>query len=239
MSSSARFRSASLRRRIWTHAHGSIQNDNSGVTEAGVWLRLRDTANTKTLAVSVASWEGELAARTVSPLQTGGLMLEGSNPGARANPYTAAPGSYLLQLVVRSQGGICGQTYRPTFGSNQCGAMGFMLVGALVAAAGPASRGGRRHLQTPSRVTESWKKRLSQHAPATLPPRTIGGGLGVHAVETLARVRERHSRRRRSGRPVDGRCLGTSSVSRTPSSLPLRTSSGRAGGDCCYPMRKQ
>jgi hypothetical protein len=52
--------------RIWTHAHGSIQNDNSGATEAGLWLRLRDAANTKTLAVSVASWEGELAARTVS-----------------------------------------------------------------------------------------------------------------------------------------------------------------------------
>jgi hypothetical protein len=52
---------------------------------------------------------------------------------------------------------------------------------------------------------------------------TIWGGLGVRDVETLARVRERRSRRRRSGRPVDGRCLGTSAVSRTPSSLLLRT----------------
>ena len=98
--------------RIWTYAHGAIASMNSGATEAGLWLRLRDADNTKTLAVSVASWEGELGAWTVSPLQTGGLMLEGSNSSASAN-YTAAPGSYLLQLVARSQGGTCGQTYKP------------------------------------------------------------------------------------------------------------------------------
>jgi hypothetical protein len=56
-------------------------------------------------------------------------MLEGSNPGAPANPYTAAPGSYLLQLVAQSQGGTCGQIYKPSFGWNQGGAMGFVLVG--------------------------------------------------------------------------------------------------------------
>ena len=115
--------------RIWTHAHGAIANRNSGATEAGLWLRLRDAGNTKTLAVSVASSVGGLAAWTVSPLQTGGLMLEGDNPVAPANPYTAAPGSYLLQLVVTSQGGTCGQTYKPSFGWNQGAAMGFELVG--------------------------------------------------------------------------------------------------------------
>jgi hypothetical protein len=115
--------------RIWTDAHGPIANMNSGATEAGLWLRLRDAGDTKTLAVSVASFEGELEARTVSPLQTGGLMLAGSNPTAPANAYTAAPGSYLLQLVVRSQGGTCGQTQKPSFGWNQGGAMGFELVG--------------------------------------------------------------------------------------------------------------
>jgi hypothetical protein len=115
--------------RIWTQAHGAIQNDSSGAKEAGLWLRLRDSADTATLAVSVASWEGELAARTVSPLETGGLMLEGSNPGAPAAPYTAEPGGYLLQLVVRSQEGTCGQTGKPDFGWNQGGAMGFVLVG--------------------------------------------------------------------------------------------------------------
>ena len=93
-------------------------------------LRLRDSANTATLAVSVASWDGELAATTVSPLQTGGLMLEGSNPAAPANAYTATPGSYLLQLVARSQGGTCGQTHKPSFGWNQGSAMGFVLGGA-------------------------------------------------------------------------------------------------------------
>jgi len=115
--------------RIWTHAHGAIANENSGATEAGLWLRLRDAGNTETLAVSVASWDGELEALTVSTLDTGGLMLEGSNPTAAANPYSAAPGSYLLQLVVKSQSGTCGQTYKPSFGSNQGSAMGFMLVG--------------------------------------------------------------------------------------------------------------
>jgi hypothetical protein len=114
--------------RIWTYAHGAILNENSGATEAGLWLRLRDAGNTETLAVSVASWDGELEALTVSTLDTGGLMLEGSNSAASAT-YTAAPGSYLLQLVVKSQSGTCGQTYKPSFGSNQGSAMGFMLVG--------------------------------------------------------------------------------------------------------------
>ena len=116
--------------RIWTHAHGAIANKNSGATEAGLWLRLRDAGNTETLAVSVASWDGEIEAKTVSTLDTGGLMLEGSNPTAAANPYTAPPGSYLLQLVVKSQGGTCGQTYKPSFGSNQGGCRwASMLVG--------------------------------------------------------------------------------------------------------------
>ena len=115
--------------RIWTYAHGAIANRNSGAIEAGLWLRLRDAGNTETLAVSVASYEGELEAKTVSPLETGGLMLEGSNPTAAASPYTAPPGSYLLQLVVTSQGGTCGQTYKPSFGWNQGGVMGFQLVG--------------------------------------------------------------------------------------------------------------
>ena len=43
--------------------------------------------------------------------------------------YTAAPGSYLLQLVATSQDGTCGQTSKPSFGWNQGGAMGFQLVG--------------------------------------------------------------------------------------------------------------
>ena len=57
-------------------------------------------------------------------------QLPGSNPDAPANAFTAAPGSYLLQLVAKSQGGMCGQTYKPRFGWNQGSAMGFVLVGA-------------------------------------------------------------------------------------------------------------
>jgi hypothetical protein len=120
--------SVPARSRIWAHAHGAIANDNSDNTEAGLWLRLRDAANTTTLAVSVAAWEGRLEPLTVSPLSTGGLMLAGSNPSAPADPYVATPGDYLLQLVADSQGGSC-TSAKPDFGWNQGAAMGFLLVG--------------------------------------------------------------------------------------------------------------
>jgi hypothetical protein len=114
--------------RVWTHAHGAIANENSNNTEAGLWLRLRDAANTTTLAVSVAAWEGRLLALTVSPLTTGGLLLAGSNPETAADIYTAAPGTYVLELVARSQGTACA-TSKPSFGWNQGAAMGYVLVG--------------------------------------------------------------------------------------------------------------
>jgi hypothetical protein len=79
------------------------------------------------------------------------------------------------------------------------------------------------------RLSLCLRERQRTSRPRGLPVWTIGGGLGVRDVETLARVRERHSRRRRSGRPVDGRCLGTSAASPTPSSLPLRTSTRCSG----------
>jgi hypothetical protein len=115
--------------RVWTHAHGAIANDNSDSTEAGLWLRLRDAANTTTLAVSVPAWEGHLDALTVSPLTTGGLLLAGTNPEAPGGPYTAAPGTYVLELVARSQGGACAAT-KPDFGWNQGAAIGYVLVGS-------------------------------------------------------------------------------------------------------------
>ncbi|HMJ35170.1 MAG TPA: collagen-like protein [Baekduia sp.] len=114
--------------RVWTHAHGSIANEQSGNTEAGLWLRLRDAGNTTTLAVSVAAWDGRLVAQSVSPLDTGGLLLAGSNPNAPADPYTVAPGSYVLELVVLTQGSAC-MTAKPRFGWNQGAAMGYVLVG--------------------------------------------------------------------------------------------------------------
>ena len=80
------------------------------------------------LAVSVAQWEGRLDALTVSPLTTGGLLLAGSNPNAPSGPYTVAPGSYVLELVVISQGAVC-TTPTPQFGWNQGAAIGYVLVG--------------------------------------------------------------------------------------------------------------
>lgn len=113
---------------VWTHAHGAIANDNSGNTEAGLWLRLRAAGNSTTLAVSVAQWEGRLEPLTVSPLTTGGLLLAGSDPNAPSSPYTVAPGSYVLELVAFSQGGAC-MTAKPNFGFNQGAAMSYVLVG--------------------------------------------------------------------------------------------------------------
>jgi hypothetical protein len=65
---------------------------------------------------------------TVSPLTTGGLLLAGSDPNAPSSPYTVAPGSYVLELVVLSQGGAC-TTTKPSFGWNQGAAMSYVLVG--------------------------------------------------------------------------------------------------------------
>jgi hypothetical protein len=113
---------------VWTHAHGAIANNNSDNTEAGLWLRLRAAGSSTTLAVSVAQWEGRLDPLTVSPLTTGGLLLAGSDPNAPSSPYTVAPGSYVLELVVVSQGGAC-PLAKPNFGWNQGAAMSYVLVG--------------------------------------------------------------------------------------------------------------
>jgi hypothetical protein len=115
--------------RIWTHAHGVIRNENSGNDEAALWLRLRDAANTTTLAVSVASWDGRLPALSVSTLTTGGLLLAGEDPNGPADPYTAATGTYVLEFIARIQGSACAGPNKPDFGWNQGAAMGYLLVG--------------------------------------------------------------------------------------------------------------
>lgn len=115
--------------RIWTHAHGVYNNDNSGTSvEAGLWLRLRDSADTTTLAESVAEWDGGMSGVDVEPLETGGLMLAGDDPNSLA-PFTAPAGDYILQLIMHANNGVC-TTDKPDFGFNQGSAMGFMLVAA-------------------------------------------------------------------------------------------------------------
>jgi hypothetical protein len=56
-------------------------------------------------------------------------LLAGSNPETPADPYTAAPGTYVLELVVLSQGPPCAAA-KPDFGWNQGAAMGYVLVGS-------------------------------------------------------------------------------------------------------------
>jgi hypothetical protein len=112
--------------KIWTYGHGAIAVRSSDVTEAGLFLRLRDAADTTTLAVSVAQWQGHLVMQDVSPLNTGGLMLTGADPDTQANAFTAAPGTYILQLMAWPNGGTCAS--KPDFGWNQGGVMGYMLL---------------------------------------------------------------------------------------------------------------
>jgi hypothetical protein len=116
--------------RIWTEGHGAFNNDNSGTSvEAGLWLRLRDAADTTTLAESVTDWDGGMSGVDVEPLGTGGLLLEGTNPDGLA-PFTAPPGDYILQLMVRTNNNETCATSKPDFGFNQGSAMGFMLLRA-------------------------------------------------------------------------------------------------------------
>ena len=111
---------------IWSYGHGAIAVRQSDITEAGLFLRLRNAADTTTLAVSVAQWQGHLQPQDVAPLNTGGLMLTGNNPDTRAAPFSAAPGTYVLQLMAWPNSGTC--AFKPDFGWNQGGAMGYMLL---------------------------------------------------------------------------------------------------------------
>jgi hypothetical protein len=111
---------------IWTYGQGAIAVRSSDITEAGLFLRLRDAADKTTLAVSVAQWQGHLAMQDVSPLSTGGLMLIGDDPDNLADPFTAAPGTYILQLMAWPNEGTCAA--KPDFGWNQGGVMGYTLL---------------------------------------------------------------------------------------------------------------
>ena len=44
--------------RIWTQAQGALRRDGSTATDYALWLRLRNAADTATLATTMAAWDG-------------------------------------------------------------------------------------------------------------------------------------------------------------------------------------
>jgi hypothetical protein len=116
--------------RIWTHAQGTLRDDGSAATEFALFLRLRNAADTATLATSLAAWDGTMVtADEPVALFPGGVLQQGEAVDAAAPAFVAAPGAYLLQLVALATGGGDCAGDLPDFGFNQGGAMGYVLTG--------------------------------------------------------------------------------------------------------------
>jgi hypothetical protein len=120
----------SQRARIWIHGHGSLRKSGSVADEFGLWLRLRNAANTATVAVSTSAWDATTVSGdtdAIFALASGGVLMSGENPSDDSPAYVAAPGTYILQLVVEAIGSCAANL--PDFGYNQGAGMGYMLVG--------------------------------------------------------------------------------------------------------------
>jgi hypothetical protein len=115
------------RSRIWVHGQGTVLAQASGETELFLLVRLRDGANTTTLAESTNSWT---AGSEVTTLSTSGVLFTdttGSYVGEP--PHVAEPGSYLLQLVAgTTSSGACPDDLR--FGWNGDGMLSYALLGS-------------------------------------------------------------------------------------------------------------
>jgi hypothetical protein len=116
--------------RVWTHGQGALTDNGSAATEFALFLRLRDAADTTTLAITLPAWDGtSLIADQPVALSPGGVLQAGASIDALGAPFVAAPGTYVLQLVaLATGGGPCGADL-PDFGFNQSGAMGYVLTG--------------------------------------------------------------------------------------------------------------
>jgi hypothetical protein len=116
--------------RIWTHGQGTLRDDGSAATEFALFLRLRNAADTATLATTLAAWDGTMAtADDPVALFPGGVLLQGEAIDTAAPAFVAAPGAYQLQLVALATGGGACALDLPDFGFNQGGAMGYVLTG--------------------------------------------------------------------------------------------------------------
>lgn len=111
------------RSRIWAEVVGTYRDESINSTEVGTWARLRNAANTQTLATTVASWYNPTNYPPGdTPMSAGGLLFTGDVGELAAPPvYVADPGDYLLQLVIWRSDGTCdpNDTSRnPDFGFN-------------------------------------------------------------------------------------------------------------------------
>lgn len=117
--------------RILAYANGTWRRDNAPVTTYGLWLRLRNAADTTTLAISHAAWDyagGDLTA--IMPLSVTSVMLTGTFPEVFGAAYLAPAGTYRLQAIAYANEapGNC-TTDLPDFGVNQGGGMGYVVLG--------------------------------------------------------------------------------------------------------------
>jgi hypothetical protein len=110
--------------------HGALVDNGAPTYEYGMWLELRDAADTQTLAITPAIFDADPGQTDqVMPLSVDSLMLAAPNPeGAGSTAYVAQPGTYLLKLIVDATAGTC-TTVFPQFGYNQAGGMGYILLG--------------------------------------------------------------------------------------------------------------
>jgi|SRR5215213_2183139 hypothetical protein len=118
--------------RIWVFGQGTFRPDGSTKREFGLRLRLRNAANTTTLAASVEAWDSNTPAGdadTVMQVATGGLLETGDSEVPRP-AHVAPPGTYVLQLVARAIAGAapCATNF-PDFGTNGGNAMGYVVLG--------------------------------------------------------------------------------------------------------------
>jgi hypothetical protein len=117
--------------RIWAHGHGTLRDNGAPTYEYGMWLELRDAADTQTLAVTPSIFDSDPGQTDqVMPLSVDSAMLAATSPQlAGSNVYVAQPGTYTLKLMVAAIAGPPCTTVFPEFGYNQGGGMGFVLLG--------------------------------------------------------------------------------------------------------------
>jgi hypothetical protein len=118
--------------RIWVFGQGTFRPDGSNKREFGLRMRLRNAANTTTLAASVEAWDSNTPtgdADTVMQVATGGLLETGDSEVPRP-PFVAPAGAYVLQLVARAISGAapCATNF-PDFGTNGGNSMGYLVLG--------------------------------------------------------------------------------------------------------------